>query len=210
MRRVRALSDAERALWAQVAATVSPRRRASKAERQAADGLAALAANDAAQENPAKAVLAKALVTKDMPDVSPSGMAAKKASSPAPPPLAPIERRLRQQLSRGRRSVDAKIDLHGMRQEEAHDALLRFVARAQAMGAGLLLVVTGKGGLKGRQDLSRQDRFFFTERDRGVLHRMVPLWLSEPAMRRYVIGFEPASPVHGGNGALYVRVRQAR
>jgi len=44
---------------------------------------------------------------------------------------------------------------------------------------------------------------------RGVLRRQVPLWLALPELRRYVIGFEDAHVGHGGEGALYVRVRRA-
>ncbi|NBS88076.1 MAG: DNA mismatch repair protein MutS, partial [Verrucomicrobia bacterium] len=51
------------------------------------------------------------------------------------PPLAPLERRLRQRLSRGAHPIDAMIDLHGMRQTEAHDALRRFIYSAQRQGA---------------------------------------------------------------------------
>jgi len=38
----------------------------------------------------------------------------------------------------------------------------------------------------------------------------VPLWLRLPEFRPYVVGFEEAHTGHGGEGALYVRVRRAR
>ena len=66
-------------------------------------------------------------------------------SKPALPPLAPVERKTLQALRRGRKDVDSVIDLHGMRQEEAHFALLRFLHRAQGSGHALVLVITGKG-----------------------------------------------------------------
>jgi DNA-nicking Smr family endonuclease len=43
-----------------------------------------------------------------------------------------------------------------------------------------------------------------------VLRRQVPHWLKLPELRDYVIGFESAHIAHGGEGALYVRVRRAR
>ncbi|MFL5135469.1 MAG: Smr/MutS family protein, partial [Microvirga sp.] len=46
--------------------------------------------------------------------------------------------------------------------------------------------------------------------ERGVLRRMVPHWLRLPDLRSLVIGFEEASPQHGGSGALYVRLRRRR
>jgi DNA-nicking Smr family endonuclease len=115
------------------------------------------------------------------------------AKPPAPPPLATLERRLKQRLSRGVQAIDARIDLHGLTQSEAHAALSRFLRAAQRKEAKVVLVITGKGG-----------------REHGVLRRAVPLWLRLPEFRDTVVGFETASPTHGGEGALYVRVRKAR
>jgi DNA-nicking Smr family endonuclease len=47
---------------------------------------------------------------------------------PEPPPLAPIGRRERSHLSRGRKEIDARLDLHGMTQTRAHRALFGFPA----------------------------------------------------------------------------------
>ncbi len=113
------------------------------------------------------------------------------------PPLASLDRRLRQRLARGRAGIDARIDLHGLTQAEAHDALMRFLRVSRAEGARIVLVITGKG-LRG------------SDADRGVLRRQVPLWLKSPTLRETVLGFESASPVHGGEGAFYVRLRRAR
>jgi DNA-nicking Smr family endonuclease len=92
-----------------------------------------------------------------------------------------------------------RIDLHGRTQSEAHAALLSFLRAAQADGARFALVITGKGG-SGSQHLS----------ERGVLKRQVPHWLRLPEFRSYVIGFEDAHIGHGGEGALYVRLRRGR
>jgi DNA-nicking Smr family endonuclease len=120
---------------------------------------------------------------------------------PAMPPLAPVERKTLQALRRGRKDVDSVIDLHGMRQEEAHFALLSFLHRAQGSGHGLVLVITGKGGAAVSSGLFEE---------RGVLRRMVPHWLRLPDLRHLVIGYEEASPQHGGSGAIYVRLRRRR
>lgn len=117
---------------------------------------------------------------------------------PAPPPLAPLERRERQRLNRGQREVQAVLDLHGHRETEAHFALHGFLARHHAEGAAIVLVITGKGETMG------------SGATRGVLRRLVPLWLAEPAMRRIVLGFENAGRRHGGEGALYVRLRRRK
>jgi DNA-nicking Smr family endonuclease len=123
------------------------------------------------------------------------------ARPPSHPPLAPIERRLVQRVSRGQRPVDGALDLHGKRQAEAHRALLDFLGRMHRQGATLVLIVTGKGAA---------DPEPFSEQERGVLRRLVPIWLSEPQIRRQILGFEEAPRHHGGSGALYVRLRKPR
>ncbi|MGH6864445.1 MAG: Smr/MutS family protein, partial [Methylocella sp.] len=115
----------------------------------------------------------------------------------APPSLAPLERRLRQKLARGRAAPDAALDLHGMRRQEAFAALREFLARAQIEGARLVLVVTGKGA-----------RAASGEATPGILRKSVPNWLRGPEYRSIVAGFEEASRPHGGAGALYVRLRR--
>ena len=124
------------------------------------------------------------------------------APRPTLPPLAPLERKLKQKLSRGRMTADAAIDLHGLRQGEAHAALLRFLDRAQRHGSKVVLVVTGKGGRV------REDEWGFGEGTTGVLRRQVPLWLGLPEFRALVLGWEEAGRPHGGAGALYVRLRR--
>ncbi|MGA7490539.1 MAG: Smr/MutS family protein, partial [Xanthobacteraceae bacterium] len=101
-----------------------------------------------------------------------------------------------QRLARGSEAIDTRIDLHGKTQGQAHAALLRSLRRAQQEGARFVLVITGKG--RTGDDAS----------ERGVLRRQVPQWLRLPEFRAYVVGFEAAHVGHGGEGALYVRIRR--
>ena len=112
-------------------------------------------------------------------------------------PLSPLERRLKQRLSRGRADVDAVMDLHGLRQSQAHSVLRGFRHKAQAGGAKVVLVITGKGRNPGSD-----------ETEGGVLRRSVPQWLRAPELRAVVVGFEEAGHSHGGAGALYIRIRR--
>ena len=112
----------------------------------------------------------------------------------APAVLAPLGRYAKQRVARGRDPIDGRVDLHGLTQGEAHAALLRFLQTAQTRGARLVMVITGKGrGAEG-----------------GVLKRQVPLWLALPEFRGMVVGYEEAHQRHGGEGALYLRVRKSR
>lgn len=118
------------------------------------------------------------------------------------PALESFDWRLHKRLARGRASVDDMIDLHGLRQPEAHRALRRFLIAAQSRAAKVVLVVTGKGGGSAASGS-------WSERAGGVLSRAVPQWLSSPEFRILVAGFEKAGSAHGGAGALYVRLRRS-
>lgn len=104
---------------------------------------------------------------------------------------AGMDRRTMQRLRKGNISIEGKIDLHGMRQDEAHIELQRFIESCQRSGKRMVLVVTGRGA-----------------RDDGVLKRMAPRWLSSAPISRNVIAVSRANPSHGGEGALYVQLRR--
>jgi DNA-nicking Smr family endonuclease len=180
-RRSRPLTADEHALWSQVTRSIAPLRK-PRLQREA--------------ETPAEESHAKP--AKPVPAI-PAARPPLPHAAPRPPGLAPIDRRLKQKLARGRAAIDATIDLHGRTQAEAHAALLRFLRSARASGARLVLVITGKG--------ARRDDF---AADRGVLRRQVPLWLRSAELRDVVIGFDWAHAAHGGEGALYVRIRRKR
>ena len=118
-------------------------------------------------------------------------------------PLAPIERPLLRKISRGQQAIDAVLDLHGLRQHEAHERLRRFLHQSQVNHARLVLVVTGKGTSPAKTHDGEGH-------GKGVLRRLVPDWLRMPDLRAVVLGFEEAAPHQGGSGALYVRLRKRR
>jgi DNA-nicking Smr family endonuclease len=121
------------------------------------------------------------------------------------PPAATYDWRRARKLASGRAEIEARLDLHGLRQSEAHRALRSFLLACQAKGLRNVLVITGKGGpdddASGRVDLG--DR-----RDRGILKRSVPRWLAEPELRTFVVSYTTAHPRHGGEGALYLQLRR--
>jgi DNA-nicking Smr family endonuclease len=180
-RRKRALSEEEHALWESVAKQTKPLRKRYRPAKAAADPA------------PAETAVAANSVQSSKPPI----VSAPRAAKPEPPPLAPLGRRERSQLSRGRKEIDARLDLHGMTQTRAHRALAGFLQRAHSDGMSFVLVITGKGKMG-------------AESERGVLRRQVPQWLSLPEFRSLVVGFEEAHVGHGGEGALYVRIRRAR
>jgi DNA-nicking Smr family endonuclease len=196
MSRRRSLSAEERALWTGIARSIKPLHRARRTaetsdppppEKRSAESVGKFAGKSTGK-TPAQNELSRPrTATPDEPRVD------KK-----PPPLAPLERKLKRRVARGREPIDARIDLHGFTQTQAHVALLAFLRRAQADGVRIALVVTGKGTRKADE-----------AHERGVLKRQVPLWLSLPQFRPLVVGYEDAHLAHGGAGALYIRVRRA-
>ncbi len=186
MSRRRSLSDDERALWSGLARSITPLRRAPRA--------------DAPAEPPAEKA-----TDGGTPEAAPPQVASRPTPAKKAPPLAPLDRRLKQRVARGREPIDARLDLHGYTQAEAHAALLRFLRRAQADGVKIALVVTGKGTSRGTHSGEGDGA-----PGRGVLKRQVPVWLALPEFRILIVGFEAAHIGHGGEGALYVRLRRPR
>ena len=182
----RELSEEEHELWRGIARSLKPLRKRAAREKDEAK-----AAKPESASSPRTAKSARtAKLTRPSPPL---------AKSPGPPPLAPLARREKRKLVRGNAAIDARIDLHGMTQAQAHAALAHFMRRAQHDGARLVLVITGKGARAAEH-----------AGERGVLRRQVPHWLRLAELRDIVLGFEEAHIAHGGEGALYVRLRRTR
>jgi DNA-nicking Smr family endonuclease len=122
-------------------------------------------------------------------------------SPPKSPPLGVYDEKERRRLGKNPELIDARLDLHGFRQREAHAALRSFLLSAVTRGHRHVLIITGKGGVAERQ------RDFLSE-ERGVLRRLVPQWLGEPELRGLIVSYTVSHIRHGGEGALYVRLRK--
>ncbi len=194
-RRRRFPSKEELELWAKVTRRDEPLARMRPAARQVAEPPAGAAS--AAPEKPARA---HGVAVKSMERHAISA----KNKPASPPPPEPFDPRAAKRIARGRHEIDARLDLHGLRQQDAYAALRRFLARCQADGLRHVLIITGKGG----SDKS-EARDFWASEERGVLRRLVPQWLCEPSLRLHVVSFTESALKHGGSGALYVTIRKA-
>jgi len=115
-----------------------------------------------------------------------------------------------ERLRRGKIEPDARLDLHGLTQAQAHARLFAFVRRGHDGGARCLLVITGKGAPASRASDDLRP-FVMPERPKaGVLRTLVPRWLEEDEMRSLVAGVQAAHQRHGGAGAVYVYLRRRR
>jgi len=93
-------------------------------------------------------------------------------------------------LRRGEWSIQGQIDLHGLRTDEAREALGQFIRESVRQGWRCLRVVHGKGlGSPGREP---------------VLKSKVQRWLVQ---KSEVLAFVQAKPSEGGAGALLVLLR---
>jgi DNA-nicking Smr family endonuclease len=172
------------ALWARVVETAAPLRKPRSA--------------------PPKSVAAKPM---------PANRPAKPVHSAPIPKPAPrlgrvaqeerLDRQTSRQLEKGHLAVEARLDLHGLRQRDAHAALRRFLKSAQANGYRHVLVITGKGKEQA------PTKSFYEEDRRGVLREAVPGWLTGPELSDVVLSYSAAPRRLGGEGALYVRLRRA-
>lgn len=198
------MSAADKELWERVKRTLEPL--PDKRARPQAPEAGGTAIEPSKEETALQRVDAqKANAKKDVHLPNRFRPAEKPAVPPPPPPmpnLSGIDRQTRRRIARGTIEIDARIDLHGMTQHEAHMRLKGFLRASQASGHRHVLVITGKG---------RPGPVAFGEREeRGVLKRALPHWLSHPEFRDLVAGLEEAHIAHGGGGAYYIRLRRRK
>jgi DNA-nicking Smr family endonuclease len=121
--------------------------------------------------------------------------------SVVPPSLGDkiFDRDIDRALSRGRRSPEAKLDLHGMTLAAAERAVAQFLTESSEQGRRIVLIVTGKGlRLEGGRVFGGRIRAEFLG------------WLDRADTRARVAGVRAAHPRHGGSGAFYVLLRRRR
>ena len=181
----RRIRDEEAALWQRISRDVTPLPRAIVAPEEAE-----APEEEAPPPSPPKKVKAR---VKRVPAATPP---------PPPPPTLPeldpvlpagVDRRTARRLKRGQLPAEARLDLHGRTQDQAHDALLSFIEESRMARRRCVLVITGKGSVASGKG--------------GVLRQMVPRWLNEPALRRHIIAITNAPESSGGTGALYVLLK---
>jgi DNA-nicking Smr family endonuclease len=181
--RARGLTDEDRILWHRIARTVKPLPGVAVPENP---------------ETPEPAV--------SVPPVPAGTGKPPKPQAPfqpfLPPYIPPVSKPRRdlelddpthRKIAREKLAIDARIDLHSMTQADAHGTLLAFLHRTHASGQRHVLVITGKGRLKAGD---------------GVLRRAVPGWFATAPFRGLVSAWATAAHHHGGDGALYVRLRK--
>lgn len=166
-------AEDDAALWGAAVREVKPLKKQIKSQTRAAPPVAKKPPSDGGRP-PAAARPERA---RGRPDVAGAG----------------LDRRSDERLRRGKMPIEATLDLHGMSQQEAFEALQQFLRQGYERGRRCVLVVTGKG--RGGE---------------GVLRARVPEWLAEKELCDLVLRSYPAQPQHGGAGARYILLRRKR
>ncbi|MGM0561461.1 MAG: Smr/MutS family protein [Pseudomonadota bacterium] len=187
------LSREEARLWQHVVRDAHPLPERMRLKGSAATTLSDDAAKDDGDSSSQKQAPAKKLSNPPPRKVSRAPSSTRSELSHGA--VAGLDRRSAERMRRGKMPIDARLDLHGLGQLDAHSQLDSFLARAHAQGLRCVLVITGKGR--------------FSE-EGGVLRKQVPKWLNLPANRERVLAFDYARPQHGGSGALYILLRRQR
>ena len=184
------LSEDDKQLWKRVTDTIKPIQRrqdvlSSAEELTLADMMASTATNPQPKPtNPKNTPMAPFLDAYHPPVSKPNRSTLSQDE---------IDRKTRRKIAKGTTPLGARLDMHGMTQDRAHSALINFVRSSQGQGHRHVLVITGKGR---------------SLKSDGILRRSVPHWLRTAPLAQFVSGFEWAATSHGGDGALYVRLRK--
>lgn len=186
-------NDAE--LWARIAKTATPLKKNRVTRRPAPP-----------KPPPRSRAGAARLDPESLPESSRKSPPKLPLNPAARPRLSPstraLDRQTARKLDKGRLAVEARLDLHGMRQRDAHAALRKFLKSAQSKGHRHVLVITGKGAPR------ESGASFYEDERRGVLRQAVPHWLSDGDLAPLIVSFSEAPQRLGGGGALYVRLRK--
>ena len=101
-----------------------------------------------------------------------------------------LDSRIKKQIKSNRLNFDAIIDLHGKTEVQAHESIKNFIKDCYFNNLKIVMIVTGKG-----------------LNSKGKLKLKTPLWLKNEDLSKYVVGFETMPHNKGGEGALFVQLR---
>jgi len=218
-RRRRRLSPEDQAIWDRVVQSVSPLSAARERRVRFPEG-----AEPDASASPSEPLhqttgeprretiedIHPRLIPRDDPlrrarSTKPQIVRADRQPGPVGRPEPGLDTRTADRLRRGDRAPDSRIDLHGMTADRAHPGLDRFIGQALSRGDRCVLVITGKGSVRGGAEDAP-----FMRTERGVLRQAAPEWLRAGPHAHEIVGIYAAHARHGGAGAFYVYLKRRR
>jgi DNA-nicking Smr family endonuclease len=176
--------DDDRRLWKLVASTVVPRA-PEKPEKM----------RSKARIRPVKSAAIPAETPTHLASIAPLRVSPEElkpaASKVLKNPADRIEPNRKRRIIKEHDPIGARLDMHGLDQDQARATLEGFIRRAYDEGHRAVLIITGKGKI-----------------GHGVLKRRTPEWLAGPGVREMIAGVSTADQRHGGDGALYVALKR--
>lgn len=188
------LSDGDRKLWQQVIQSVNTSDSKEKPKSQNSLDRTTLSEQFEALLDAPPAGLKTQKPTKKQ--TQPATLLANNRQPPSKGSYAtPIQTdpKTRKKIARGKLSLDARLDLHGLTQVQAYARLQSFIQQAHYQHFRTVLVITGKGNL-----------------GQGILRQTVPRWFTQDGFSNYISSYAVAHAVHGGDGAYYVKIRRRK
>lgn len=185
----RGLSEEDQRVWAAVARTVTPLH---------------------PRKLPVKPEASPLPVAEPTPATPPARKVKGRVPAPLPPKPVPrpasesplqLDGSWEKRIAKGTLAPDFSLDLHGHGLDAAYQRLLHGLTQAKAMGARVVLVVTGKARSADPMDRGNQ---------RGAIRAKVADWLQASEHASDIVALRGAHRRHGGPGALYVILRKRR
>ena len=181
----RGLSTEEREAWDRLAKTVTPIHKPAHKPQPIVQG-----PGPAPVSRPVKVPKGR----------TPAPLANMRQVPASPPPPAPgLDSHWERRLARASTHPDFTLDLHNHTLDQAHRRLDQGLMQAKAMGARLVLVITGKP-----RPVDAADR---GER-RGAIRAKILDWLAAGPHGSDIAAVRAAHRRHGGEGALYLVLRR--
>ena len=106
-----------------------------------------------------------------------------------------------EKFRKGQLQIEAKLDLHGLKEKEAFESVKNFILNAYMQKKRCVLIITGKGIKKDN------DPWYETK---GVIREALPSWLNHPEIRPFILSMTSAKIEDGGSGAMYVLLKRQR
>ena len=101
-----------------------------------------------------------------------------------------LDSKIKKQIKSNRLNFDAIIDLHGKTETQAYELIKNFIIDCYFNNFKNIIIVTGKG-----------------PNNKGKLKLKTPLWLKTEILSKYLVGFETMPHNKGGEGALFVQLK---
>lgn len=189
----RGLTADEAEAWARVAASVQPIDPARLVKRDLTSAGAGAAPPLAAKAPP------KRMPAKAVPPPPPKRALVSEPRKSRPIGSGGLDSHWDKRLKTGAIDPDFSLDLHGHGLDAAHARLERGIAQARAMGARLVLVVTGKPRPVDAADRATR---------RGAIRSKILDWLAAGPHADAIAAIRKSHRRHGGDGAIYIVLRR--